>query len=146
LVQGWVHDEAAAMMGGISGNAGLFANASSIAPLLQLLLQKGSINGKQFLKPQTIETFTRRTYPESKNRRGLGFDKPTLEIEDPYPSPSVSPESYGHSGFTGTFIWVDPINSSFVVFLSNRVYPSRDQRGLYELEIREKLLEITIEN
>ena len=146
LVQGWVHDEAAAMMGGISGNAGLFANASSIAPLLQLLLQKGSINGKQFLKPQTIETFTRRTYPETKNRRGLGFDKPTLEIEDPYPSPSVSPESYGHSGFTGTFIWVDPINSSFVVFLSNRVYPSRDQRGLYELEIREKLLEITIEN
>jgi CubicO group peptidase (beta-lactamase class C family) len=146
LVQGWVHDEAAAMMGGISGNAGLFANASSIAPLLQLFLQKGSINGMPLLKPQTLETFTRRTYPESKNRRGLGFDKPTLEIEDTYPSKLVSPESYGHSGFTGTFIWVDPIDKSFIVFLSNRVYPSRDQRGLYKLEIREKLLDITIEN
>jgi len=146
LVQGWVHDEAAAMMGGISGNAGLFANASSIAPLLKMFLQKGSIDGIQLLKPKTLELFTQRTFPQSENRRGLGFDKPSIKIDDPYPSELVSPESYGHSGFTGTFIWVDPIDKSFVVFLSNRVYPSRNQRGLYELGIRRKLLNVTIEN
>ena len=146
LVQGWVHDEAAAMMGGISGNAGLFSNASSIAPLLQLFLQKGIVNETQYLKSKTLKTFTQRTYPKSANRRGLGFDKPSFIKEGRYPSSSISSESYGHSGFTGTFIWVDPIKKSFVIFLSNRVYPSRNQRGLYELKIREKLLDISFAN
>ena len=67
-------------MGGISGNAGLFANAESIAPLLQMLLQKGSYNGKQYLNPNTINTFVQRTFPKSSNPRGLGFDKPSLEM------------------------------------------------------------------
>ena len=146
LVQGWVHDEAAALMGGISGNAGLFANASSIAPILELFLNKGNFKETPLLKEKTLETFTKRAYPESENRRGLGFDKPSLDMEAPYPSKSVSNESFGHTGFTGTFIWVDPVDKSFVVFLSNRVYPSRKQRGLYELDIRDKLLELTLEN
>jgi CubicO group peptidase (beta-lactamase class C family) len=147
LVQGWVHDEAAALMGGINGNAGLFANASSIAPLLELLLNKGSYNGKLLLKPETVKLFTQRAYPESTNRRGLGFDKPSVsENQDAYPSNLASPSSFGHSGFTGTFVWVDPSEDCFIIFLSNRVYPSREQRALYELGIRGKLLDYALQN
>ena len=147
LVQGWVHDEAAALMGGINGNAGLFANASSIAPLLELLLNKGSYNGKLLLKPETVKLFTQRAYPESTNRRGLGFDKPSIsEDEDPYPSNLASPSSFGHSGFTGTFVWVDPTEDCFIIFLSNRVYPTRKQRALYKLGIRGKLLDYALQN
>ena len=147
LVQGWVHDEAAALMGGINGNAGLFANASSIAPLLELMLNEGSYKGKLLLKPETIKLFTQRAYPESTNRRGLGFDKPSLsEDEDPYPSNLASPSSFGHSGFTGTFIWVDPSENCFIIFLSNRVYPTRKQRALYKLGIRGKLLDYALQN
>ena len=133
-------------MGGISGNAGLFANASSIATILELFLNRGNFKETPLLEVKTLETFTKRAYPESENRRGLGFDKPSLDLESPYPSKSVSNESFGHTGFTGTFIWVDPVDKSFVIFLSNRVYPSRKQRGLYELDIRDKLLELTLEN
>ncbi|MCH1432991.1 MAG: serine hydrolase [Flavobacteriaceae bacterium] len=147
LVQGWVHDEAAALMGGINGNAGLFANASSIAPLLELLLNNGSYNGKFLLKPETCKLFTQRAYPESTNRRGLGFDKPSVsENQDAYPSNLASPSSFGHSGFTGTFVWVDPSEACFIIFLSNRVYPSREQRALYELGIRGKLLDYALQN
>ena len=147
LVQGWVHDEAAALMGGINGNAGLFANASSIAPLLELMLNEGSYKGKLLLKPETIKLFTQRAYPESTNRRGLGFDKPSLsEDEDPYPSNLASPSSFGHSGSTGTFIWVDPSENCFIIFLSNRVYPTRKQRALYKLGIRGKLLDYALQN
>ncbi|MDC0514430.1 serine hydrolase [Flavobacteriaceae bacterium] len=147
LVQGWVHDEAAALMGGINGNAGLFANASSIAPLLELLLNKGSYNGKLLLKPETVKLFTQRAYPESTNRRGLGFDKPSVsENQDAYPSNLASPSSFGHSGFTGTFVWVDPSEDCFIIFLSNRVYPSREQRALYKLGIRGKLLDYALQN
>jgi len=146
LVQGWVHDEAAALMGGVSGNAGLFANAASIAPLLELLLKKGSYQGTPFLKPETVKLFTERAYPDSANRRGLGFDKPSLAgEEDAYPSLLASPSSFGHSGFTGTFVWVDPTEECFIVFLSNRVYPTRDQRALYTLGIRGKLLDYALQ-
>ncbi len=147
LVHGWVHDEAASMMGGVSGNAGLFANANSIAPILKMLLQKGSYNGIEFLKPETIELFTQRAYPDGLNPRGLIFDKPTLDLEDEnrYPSILVSPSSFGHTGFTGTMIWVDPKNYYFVILLTNRVYPSRKQRGLYKLNIRPQLLDYTLQ-
>ncbi len=142
LVHGWVHDEAASLMGGISGNAGLFANAESISPLLQMLLQNGRYNGKQYLKPKTINRFVQRTFPESSNPRGLGFDKPSLEKEqNRYPSNLVSDEAFGHTGFTGTMIWVDPTNNFFVILLTNRVYPNRNQKGLYNLNIRPQLLD-----
>ena len=147
LVHGWVHDEAASLMGGISGNAGLFANANSIAPILQMLLQKGRYQGKQFLKPKTINLFSKRTYPEGNNPRGLGFDKPSLDLKakNRYPSVLVSPKTFGHTGYTGTMVWVDPENDCFVILLTNRVYPSREQRGLYELNIRPKLLDYAIQ-
>ena len=147
LVQGWVHDEAAALMGGISGNAGLFSNAASIAPILEMLLNKGNYKGKVYLKAETIALFTERAYPEGDNRRGLGFDKPSVtENEDHYPSQLVSPSSYGHTGFTGTLIWIDPDKNGFLIFLSNRVYPSRNQRGLYDMNIRAQLLDHAFKN
>ncbi len=147
LIHGWVHDEAASLMGGISGNAGLFANASSIAPLLQMLLHNGRYQKKQFLKPETINLFSGRTYPKSDNPRGLGFDKPSLitEGKNRYPSRLVSPKTFGHTGYTGTMVWIDPENECFIILLTNRVYPSRQQRALYELNIRPKLLDYAIQ-
>ena len=145
-VHGYVHDMGAAMQNGIGGHAGLFSNANDVAKLMQMYLQHGFYGGKQYLSSQTVDAFNTCYYCAQDNRRGLGFDKPSLNMEAPYPSKSVSNESFGHTGFTGTFIWVDPIDKSFVIFLSNRVYPSRKQRGLYELDIRDKLLELTLEN
>ena len=90
-------------------------------------------------------------YPKNDNRRGLGFDKPLLDnanksIEDAYPAPSASPESFGHSGFTGTFVWADPKNQLVFIFLSNRVYPTRGNRNLYELNIRPQLHQLFYED
>ena len=145
LTKGWVHDENAAILGGVSGNAGLFANTNSLVPLLEMLLGKGVYKGKQYLKDTTIEEFTRVQFPENDNRRGLGFDKPligndTLSFEDSYPAPLASKNSYGHSGFTGTFYWVDPDQDLIYIFLSNRVYPSRSQQGIYDLAVRKAIL------
>ena len=146
LVKGWVHDEAAGLMGGVSGNAGLFSDAQSLSKILQMLLNKGTYKGKEYLKAATIELFSSRAYPESENRRGLGFDKPSVDPDSlDYPSEVCSPESYGHSGFTGTFVWINPIHNSFMIFLSNRVYPTRAQRGIYSLGIRGKILDILLE-
>lgn len=147
LVHGWVHDEAAALMGGVSGNAGLFANASSLAKLLQMLLDEGQFEGRQYLKPVTVKLFTSRSYPETENPRGLGFDKPTLDTipEERYPSEKSAPESFGHSGFTGNLVWVDPVQRCFMVFLSNRVYPTREQKNLYRLSIRGKILDVALQ-
>ena len=147
LVKGWVHDEAAGLMGGISGNAGLFSDAMSLSKILQMLLNKGTYKGKEYLKAETIELFNSRAYPASENRRGLGFDKPSVDSDSlPYPSKICSPESYGHSGFTGTFVWINPTHNSFMIFLSNRVFPTRSQKAIYSLEIRGKILDVLLEN
>ncbi len=143
-VKGYVHDENAALLGGVSGNAGLFGTANDLAVYMQMLLQKGTYNNKQYFKPSTVEEFTRIQYLENNNRRGLGFDKPligndTLSIKEAYPAPQVSASSFGHSGFTGTFVWADPKHELVFVFLSNRVYPSRTHRNIYNLNIRPKL-------
>lgn len=148
LVHGWVHDEAAAMMGGISGNAGLFGNANSILQLMLMFSSGGTYKGNTYLRPETIDLFTSKAYPNSDNRRGLGFDKPerdTITTSAPYPSVKSSPSSYGHSGFTGTLVWVDPQEECIFIFLSNRVYPSRKQRGIYDLNIRPQLLDWALE-
>ncbi|WP_242083769.1 serine hydrolase domain-containing protein [Aestuariivivens sediminis] len=147
LTRGWVHDENAALFGGISGNAGLFATAKDLAIYMQMLLQKGSYAGKRYFKEATVEEFTRIQYPENDNRRGLGFDKPligndTLSLKEAYPAPQVSPKSFGHSGFTGTFIWADPENELVFIFLSNRVYPNRTHRNIYNLNIRPALQQV----
>ena len=143
LVQGFVHDENAAMLGGVSGNAGLFANASELAKLLQMYLNEGEYGGKQIISSWSLREFSRYQFPERGNRRGLGFDKPLLEEpEKGYAAKDASPDSYGHSGFTGTFVWIDPQEELVFIFLSNRVYPSRDNRKLYELSIRPNLHQV----
>ena len=144
LTKDWVHDENAALMGGVSGNAGLFATAEDLARLMQLYMNYGVYGGKRYLEEETLKEFTKVQYPENENRRGLGFDKPflgndTLKLKDAYPAPQASPESFGHSGFTGTFVWADPKNQLVFIFLSNRVYPSRSHRNLYDLNIRTAL-------
>lgn len=144
LTRDWVHDENAALMGGVSGNAGLFATAEDLARLMQMYMNYGTYDGKRYLSEATIKEFAKAQYPTNENRRGLGFDKPLLnnfelEIADAYPAPLSSADSFGHSGFTGTFVWADPKNQLVFIFLSNRVYPSRDHRQLYGLNIRTAL-------
>lgn len=141
LTQGWVHDENASLLGGVSGNAGLFATANDLAKLMQMYMQYGIYDGKRYFSEKTVKEFIKVQYPENENRRGLGFDKPllgndTLQLKDAYPAPEVSAESFGHSGFTGTFVWADPENQLVYIFLSNRVYPYRDHGKLYDLNIR----------
>ncbi len=147
LTKNWVHDENAALFGGVSGNAGVFSSALDLAKYMQMLLQNGTYAGRQYFKPETVKEFTKIQYPENNNRRGLGFDKPligndTLSIKASYPAPQVSPESFGHSGFTGTFAWADPKHDLVFILLSNRVYPSRTHRNIYNLNIRPKLQQI----
>ncbi|VAW13593.1 Uncharacterized esterase [hydrothermal vent metagenome] len=147
LTQGWVHDENASLLGGISGNAGLFATANDMAKLMQMYVQYGTYGGKIYISETTLKEFTKVQYPNNKNRRGLGFDKPKLNnaelaLGDSYPAPEVSIESFGHSGFTGTFVWADPINQLVFIFLSNRVYPTRENRNLYDLHIRPSLQQV----
>lgn len=143
-VQGTVHDEGAAMMDGVSGNAGLFGTTLDLAKLMQLYMNYGSFGGEQIIAKSTLKEFTRCQYCEEDNRRGLGFDKPPVEYpeEGSYMARSASPKSFGHSGFTGTFTWADPENGLLLVFMSNRVYPTRDRRNLYELNIRSRLHQI----
>lgn len=147
LTQNWVHDENAALLGGISGNAGLFSTAEDLAIFMQMYMQYGHYDGKRYLAETTVKEFIRVQYPENGNRRGLGFDKPMLNnselaLKDAYPAPEVDPESFGHSGFTGTFVWADPINQLVFVFLSNRVYPSRANSNLTTLNIRPALQQV----
>ena len=146
LVKGYVHDEAAALMGGVSGNAGLFGNAGSVYKVAELFQQNGTVNGVSYLNASTIERFTSKAYPGTENRRGLGFDKPDLsDPEDPYPSALISENAYGHTGFTGTAFWIDPDNKMVFILLTNRVYPSRTQQGFYAMNIREQLLDLAIQ-
>lgn len=141
LVHGYVHDENAAMLGGISSNAGLFSNALDLSKVLQMLLNKGQYGGKRYISESTIDKFTSCVFCDQGNRRGLGFDKPLIEYDAQaaYVSKYASPQSYGHSGFTGTFYWVDPEESLIIVFLSNRVCPTRKNIKLYSLNFRPQL-------
>ncbi len=138
--RGDVHDEGASMFGGVAGHAGLFSNAYDLSLLYQMLLNGGELNGERYLKPETIKLFT--GYNSKVSRRGLGFDKPEKDNairRDPYPSTLASPETFGHTGFTGTCVWVDPKNDLVYIFLSNRVYPTRDNGKLSNMGIRGKI-------
>lgn len=143
-IHGPVHDEGAIMMGGVSANAGLFANANDLAKLMQMYLDKGTYGGKQYIQASTMEEFTRYQFPDNNNRRGLGFDKPSLEYkgDESNAAGDASPASFGHSGFTGTFTWADPENNLLYVFLSNRVHPTRDNTRLYQLNTRTKIQQV----
>ena len=143
LLWGDVHDQMAALMGGVSGHAGLFANAHDLAVIAQMLLDGGNFEGKQLLEPETIHYFTTAPFTDNNNRRGLGFDKLPLGKKGPAtPSKSGSMSGYGHTGFTGTFFWNDPANNTVIVFLSNRVYPSSDCKQLMNLSIRTQLHDV----
>lgn len=138
--QGDVHDEGASMFGGVAGHAGLFSDAYDLAMLYQMLLDGGTFNGERYLKKETIDLFT--AYHSKYSRRGYGFDKPEKDNairKDPYPASLASPQTFGHTGFTGTCVWVDPKNSLVYVFLSNRVYPTRDNNKLGQQGIRGKI-------
>lgn len=140
VLQGFVHDEAAAFFGGQAGNAGLFSNAGEVARIYQMLLNGGEIDGKRYLSKEICQLFTSRVSKIS--RRGLGFDKP--DMKDPTKgncAPCVPSEVYGHTGFTGTCAWVDPVNELVYVFLSNRIYPDVTNRQLNKLHIRERIQE-----
>jgi beta-glucosidase-like glycosyl hydrolase/CubicO group peptidase (beta-lactamase class C family) len=139
LCQGFVHDELAAMLGGVSGNAGLFSSANDLAKVMQMYLQLGYYGGKQYISTATVKEFTKAPSSETTNRRALGFDRPNpgiLGIKNTFPAPDASPSSYGHTGFTGIFTWMDPENQLLFIFLSNRVYPTRNNSAISDLNIR----------
>jgi beta-N-acetylhexosaminidase len=142
LIQGAVHDEGASTMGGIAGHAGLFSNATDLAKLYMMLLNGGKWDGQQYLQPSTIQLFT--SYQSATSRRGLGFDKTAKDnanSKDPYPSSSAPASVFGHTGFTGTCVWADPDNQLLYIFLSNRVFPTRDNKAFSNLNLRAKIQE-----
>lgn len=142
LVHGYVHDQGAAMMGGVAGHAGLFSNANDMAILMQMLLNNGSYGGEKFLTDTTIKLFTTSNHLDINNRRGYGFDKPTPNLNGGPTCNLVSKESYGHSGFTGTRVWVDPKYKLIYIFLSNRVYPDAENWKIVNQDTRTKIEEI----
>ena len=147
LIWGDVHDQAAAMMGGVAGHAGLFANAHDLAALMQMLLDEGEYQGVRYLKPETVRYFTKAPFASSNNnRRGIGFDKLPLEKKGTCTaSKSGSMKGFGHSGFTGTFVWADPANDMIIIFLSNRVYPDAEPNRLVKTNTRTVLHDILYE-
>ena len=142
LLRGYVHDMGAAMLDGVSGNAGLFSNANDVAKMMQMYLQGGFYGGKRYLKAATLQKFNHRYYKEENVRRGLGFDKPQLDPNIKASCGCVSSESFGHSGFTGTYTWVDPKTELLYVFLSNRVYPTMTNNKLGKKDIRTKVQQL----
>lgn len=150
LIRGDVHDPGSAMFGGVAGHAGLFSDAYDLAKLYQMLLNGGELNGTRFLKKETIDYFT--AYHSDISRRGLGFDKPekdnaTRKPVDAYPAKSVSPLTYGHTGFTGICVWVDPAYNLLYIFLSNRVNPDGGENlKLSHLNVRSNIQETIYES
>ena len=137
-LQGYVHDMGAAMLGGVAGHAGLFSNANDVAKIMQMYLQKGYYGGLRYFSEQTLSQFNSCYYCDQNNRRGVGFDKPQLGESGPTCG-CVSMMSFGHSGFTGTFAWVDPVYNLVYVFLSNRTYPTMLNRKLITEDIRSNI-------
>lgn len=136
LLQGYVHDQGAAMAGGIAGHAGLFASANDLAIYGQLMLNRGTYGGVQYFKPETVDLFTSKQSITS--RRGLGFDRKEPGPDSQYPSLLASEATYGHTGYTGTCIWIDPEEQLVYIFLSNRVHPEVSPK-LGDLRIRGRI-------
>ncbi len=142
LLDGYVHDPTAALMGGVAGHAGLFASANDVAILFQMMLNRGTYGGVQYIKPETVDQFTAKQSAVS--RRGLGFDRWDPELDHHYPSHLASDQTYGHTGFTGTCVWVDPKSNLVYVFLSNRVNPAIESK-LSSLNIRPRIQDVVYE-
>lgn len=140
LLIGTVHDQGAALLGGVAGHAGIFTNANDLAKYFQLLLNGGTYGGYRYYQASTITNFTSKQYPN--NRRAIGFDKPTPIGQDGPTCDAASSQSFGHTGFTGTMAWADPKNGLIFIFLSNRVYPSADVNTLSKQNIRQKIQQV----
>jgi len=146
LLWGDVHDEGSSMFGGVAGHAGLFSDAYDLAMLYQMLLNGGTFNGERYFNEETIKLFT--AYHSKTSRRAYGFDKPekdNVTRKDPYPSLLASPQTFGHTGFTGTCVWVDPKYDLVYIFLSNRVNPTRNNSLLSSLSVRGNIQDAIIE-
>jgi len=142
-LHGTVHDEGAAMMDGVSGNAGLFSTTNDLAKLFQMYLQWGNYGGEEYIKEFAVKEFAACQYCDEGNRRGLGFDKPLIENRaNGSTAADASDATFGHSGYTGTYAMADPENGLLMIFMSNRVYPTRDNRKLYQLNIRPSIHQI----
>ena len=139
-VQGYVHDQGAAMLGGVGGHAGLFSNSNDVAKIMQMFLWKGFYGGTRFFNPDVLDKFNTCYYCEDNVRRGVGFDKPQLGTVGPTCG-CVSMTSFGHSGFTGTFAWADPEQEIVYVFLSNRTFPVSENRKLIRSDLRSLIQE-----
>jgi CubicO group peptidase (beta-lactamase class C family)/beta-glucosidase-like glycosyl hydrolase len=144
LVWGTVHDQIAAMKGGVSGHAGLFSNAHDVAKMMQLQLQGGVYGGKQFLSKEIVDEFNE--YQSDESRRGLGWDKPEKRDEYNPASRYASQRSFGHMGFTGTIVWADPAFDLIYVFLSNRIYPDAGNTKLADFDIRKRIQDVVYES
>jgi CubicO group peptidase (beta-lactamase class C family) len=140
LVHGYVHDHGAATVGGVAGHAGIFSNANDMAKMMQMYLWQGYYGGEQLIDKRVVRAFTQGQGVEG-NRRGLGFDKPEPNPQKPNPVCSeASLESFGHSGFTGTLVWVDPQRELVFVFLSNRVHPDYNNNLITTTNVRTDIL------
>jgi CubicO group peptidase (beta-lactamase class C family) len=143
-LQGFVQDETAALLGGVSGNAGLFGTTNDLAKIMQFYLNKGSYGDFSLFEPETFDLFNTVQYKDNDNRRALGFDKPYInnaekELKDAYPAPEVSPQSFGHTGFSGTFAWCDPRNGMTILIMTNRTFPSRENTRIVKYNFRPSL-------
>jgi CubicO group peptidase (beta-lactamase class C family) len=137
LICGAVHDQGAAMFGGIAGHAGIFSNATDLAILAQMNLQDGYYGGTRYLQKETLPKFT--SQQSSQNRRGLGWDKPERNGNINPTSRYASPAAFGHTGFTGTAVWIDPEFDLVYVFLSNRIHPEANNTKLIKSNIRTRI-------
>ena len=143
LLRGYVHDQGAAMQGGVGGHAGIFANANDIAKIMQLFLQGGKYANVSYISEKTVNEFTKCQFPKDQNRRGAGFDKPVLDDKLGGPTcQGVSKNSFGHSGFTGTLVWADPDISLIYVFLSNRIHPDTENKKLIKMNVRTEIMKV----
>ena len=143
LLVGDVHDQGAAMQGGVGGHAGVFSNANDLAKFMQMYLQKGEYGGERYLSREVIEEFTKCQFCSDNNRRGAGFDKPVLESDENGPTcHCVSNLSFGHTGFTGTIAWADPSTGVIYIFLSNRIHPETDNKKLLKMDVRTSIMQV----
>ncbi len=140
LLQGYVHDQGAAMLGGVCGHAGLFASANDLAKLMQTYLNKGIYGGVRYFSEDRIDYYTSAHFADLGNRRGVGFDRPLKEYSPAGPvCDGVSQQSFGHSGFTGTYTWADPESGLLFVFTTNRLYPNETENQLAKQDIRTRI-------
>jgi CubicO group peptidase (beta-lactamase class C family) len=144
LLRGYVDDEGAALLGGVSGHAGLFGSANDVAQLAQAYAWGGRYGGQQLFSKDILAEWTRQQYPSTANRRALAFDRPASPAAG-NTAPGASAGSFGHSGFTGTYFWVDPARELVVVVLTNRLNPSRRNNKLGQLNVRTQIQQVAIE-